>query len=107
MARTACRDNKNILNEVLDIGWLQKMTVAAHHLAKQRRDLLQKSDIGRMIAVLRRSHEICKVPVSLHEVIHQFASCGSSSSPHTPSIATPMTHSPSDFARLRAAGERR
>jgi len=47
-----------------------EITVPAHRLAEQRRDLLQKSDISGIIAVLRRPHENRKVARSLSVVIH-------------------------------------
>src|ERR1700730_7470210 len=46
------------------------MAVAAYGLAQQRGDVLQQLDIGGMIAVLRRVHQIRKAPVLLRPTIH-------------------------------------
>ena len=51
-----------------------EITVPAHRLAEQRRDLLQKSDISGIIAVLRRPHENRKVARSLSVVIPSWGS---------------------------------
>ena len=61
----------------------------------------------RNIAVLRRSHEICKAPVSLSAVIHQFTSCGSSSSRHAVDHCAHDLMLPWTSPRWHAAGVRR